>query len=178
MSRALKPDAQPFDEVRIYTAPRFKTSGLSGDEWRISGRIELRRNGQVCHEASFRNVETAIDFLKAEWWRACDDAKGYFAGEGDFCDQEGCQEKAVVTYRVKRGFSKERPHDHSWPLTGMFRRFCQRHSKRGDAAFDDCDDNYELVEGMPISPPLGDVSESSTVVLKASSPSPREETGS
>lgn len=34
-SCALRPDAQAFDEIRIVTVPRYKQSGLSGDEWRI-----------------------------------------------------------------------------------------------------------------------------------------------
>ena len=44
-SRALKPDAQAFDEVRIVTVPRYKRSDLSGDEWRISAEIQFYRNG-------------------------------------------------------------------------------------------------------------------------------------
>gem|GEM_PF-6705725 len=38
---ALRPDAQAFDEIRIVTVPRYKTSGLSGDEWRISAMIQF-----------------------------------------------------------------------------------------------------------------------------------------
>jgi hypothetical protein len=45
--RAQKPDAQAFDEVRIKTVPRYKTSGLSGDEWRISATIQLMLSGQA-----------------------------------------------------------------------------------------------------------------------------------
>jgi len=48
--RALRPDAQAFDEVRITTVPRYKMSGLSGDEWRISGKIQLLRKGRVVAE--------------------------------------------------------------------------------------------------------------------------------
>lgn len=44
----LRPDAQAFDEVRIVTVPRYKQSGLSGDEWRISAAIRLyRKDGGV-----------------------------------------------------------------------------------------------------------------------------------
>lgn len=44
--RALRPDAQACDEIRIYTVPRYKTSGLSGDEWRISAVTEFYRKGR------------------------------------------------------------------------------------------------------------------------------------
>ncbi len=46
VNRALKPDAQAFDEVRIRTVPRWKESGLSGDEWRISATVEFWRKGK------------------------------------------------------------------------------------------------------------------------------------
>src|SRR5438132_6411439 len=154
-SRALRPDAQAFDQIHITTVPRFKTSGLSGDEWRISAKVELFRKGRMLHENSFRDVETAIAYLRAVW----DDAEGrYFAGEGDFCDQEGCSATATVTYRVKNRYCNE-PYSHKpIPCDGekshlgakdvvTVRKFCAHHSKRGDAAFDDSDANYELISG-------------------------------
>lgn len=149
MNRALRPDAQAFDEVRIVTVPRYKTSGLSGDEWRISAKIMLMRKGQVVHESSVRNAETAVMLLGAAWLSAIDDGKAFFAGIGDFCDQEGCAEKATVTYRVKKEFSSDYPHEFSRPVSGVYRRFCARHAKRGNCGFDDTDSNYELIEGEP-----------------------------
>lgn len=41
VSKAYRPDAQAFDEVRITTVPRWKESELSGDEWRISAKMEF-----------------------------------------------------------------------------------------------------------------------------------------
>lgn len=49
MNRAYRPDAQAFDEIRIFTVPSYKTSGLSGDEWRISATVEFYRNGILRH---------------------------------------------------------------------------------------------------------------------------------
>ena len=150
--RALKPDAQAFDEIRITTVPRYKTSGLSGDEWRISAKIEFFRKGNMVHEFSCRNVETACGFLMAEYYRAMDDGKAFFAGENDYCDQEGCSDKATVTYRVKKEFSRDNPHEWNKPIAGItVRKFCARHSRRGDCAFDDADENYELIEGQDYS---------------------------
>ena len=80
--RAVKPDAQAFDEIRIITVPRYKTSGMSGDEWRISARIEFMRNGQVVNtEGGIRNVETAARHLSYLFDVATDNGQGYFAGE-------------------------------------------------------------------------------------------------
>ena len=142
--RALRPDAQAFDEVRIVTVPRYKTSGLSGDEWRISARIELYRKGKVIHSEFYRNVETACIFAAATYLRAIDDAKAYFAGEGDTCDQEGCSKNSSVTYRLKKQFCREgHESDPRWPT---IRKFCAEHARRGDCALEDADRNYELVE--------------------------------
>lgn len=142
LRRAIRPDAQAFDEVRILTVPRFKTSGLSGDEWRISAVIQLLRKGVIRHEARLHKMEDAIAFLCGEWHAAISDGKGYFAGEDDFCDQEGCAQVATVTYRVKREYWREHPHEYSIDLSDKpeYRRFCAAHSKRGDCGFDDADE--------------------------------------
>jgi hypothetical protein len=97
----------------------------------------------------------------AEYYTACDEGHGYFAGEEDFCDQEGCAEKATVTYKVKKRFSKENPHEWNEPIPeswGVYvRRFCAKHSRRGDCAFDDADANYELIDGETKEPDAKDV---------------------
>jgi len=152
--RALRPDGQPFDEVRIRTVPRFKTSDLSGDEWRISATIEFWRKGRKIDEsADLRDVETAIDFLKAKWHEACGNGLGHFAGIDDLCDQEGCSETATVTYKVKHRYCNE-PDLHQPPSPAgimkgdiVIRKFCALHRKRGDSGFDDSDANYELLSG-------------------------------
>lgn len=147
--RALRPDAQPFDEIRISTVPRYKMSGISGDEWRISAKVEFLRKGVVRHETSFSNVGMAARLLDHALIEAMDCGHAYYAGEGDTCDQEGCSAQATVTYRRKEEFSEMDPHEWHRPAPeySSIRRFCQRHARRGDAAFDDCDENYELIDG-------------------------------
>lgn len=168
--RALRPDAQAFDEVRITTVPRYKMSGLSGDEWRISGKIQLLRKGRVVAEKGMRDVETCAQALPYFILESFDNGLGFFAGEEDFCDQEGCSEKAIVTYKVKEEFSRDNPHEWHKPLTGLVtRRFCTKHSKRGDCGFDDADSNYELLEGKPGIPNENDMSPSSCVQVKVDS---------
>jgi hypothetical protein len=142
--RGLKPDAQPFDEVRITTVPRFKQSGLSGDEWRISAKIELLRNGIVIVEQTFRNVQTAAMFLPSVIATACDDGKAHFAGERDFCDQEGCKDTATVTYLKKHDYCQAG--HKSEPSHPTIRRFCECHKVRGDCGLDDADANYTAAD--------------------------------
>lgn len=146
----MRPDAQAFDEVRIVTVPRFKESGLSGDEWRIHAEAQFYRKGKLIFSEGCRNVEMACRFLS--WWhaQACDDAKGYFAGDGVTCDQEGCSEPATVRYRrlfdYCNGGHKGKVSDVS-----LYRHFCERHKERGDCAFDDADANY-AEEPMELAP--------------------------
>jgi len=140
--RSLRPDAQAFDEVRITTNPRWKESELSGDEWRISGHIQFLRKGKICHERSFRNVETACGFAYAEYMRGIDEGKAYFAGEGDICDQEGCAEPATIAYQKKFDYNSDGDKKEIKYSTEV-RKFCKKHSCRGDCGLDDADDNYE-----------------------------------
>lgn len=137
---ALRPDAQGFDEVRIVTVPRYKTSGLSGDEWRISGAIQLYRKGKLIHERHVRNVEMGCVFAAAAYYEAQDDGKAYFAGDGIHCDQEGCNAAAEVRYRLIHNFCREG--HQTDPHRPTYRHFCERHKKRGDCALEDADVNY------------------------------------
>lgn len=142
---AQRPDAQGFDEVRIITKPRYKTSGLSGDEWRISAETQFLRKGVVVHTTGHRNVETAAGFLYADMLTAQDDGKAWFGGGGDTCDQEGCSEKAIIVYRLKKAYCRE---GHATdPHRETFRQFCEKHKTRGDCGLDDADVNYEKVSG-------------------------------
>ena len=160
--RAIRPDAQAFDEVTIRTVPRFKTSGLSGDEWRISAVVEFKHKGKVLHTQSWRDVECALRFADHAATAAMEDGKCFFAGQGDLCDQEGCAEKWTVVYKRKMSYcgspnnnkvDQENPND--------YRCFCARHSTRGDSSFDDSDSNYELVDGATMRPAAGDLSPAS-----------------
>lgn len=139
-----RPDAQPFDEIRIVTVPRYKESELSGNEWRISAKIELVRKGRVVHEESFGTVESAVRFLPFVHARAQDDGKGYFASEEDFCDQEGCSEKATVFYKKKMDYC-DRGDAHPILYGDKTRQFCDKHKQRGDCGRDDADSNYTVL---------------------------------
>lgn len=149
--RALKPDAQAFDEIKFITVPRYKMSGMSGDEWRISIKMEFWRKGKLIHTEEFagQNMEKAMTFASHNYARACDNGLGLFAGEYNCCDQEGCSKQATVTYKLKNeacnrcGDTKP-----AGEITGqaVIRKFCIEHKTRGDSSLEDQDKNYEKID--------------------------------
>jgi hypothetical protein len=144
MNTAIKPDAQGFDEVRIITIPRYKQSGLSGDEWRICAEVQFYRNQTLICSYTCRNIETACGMLYSYLMTALDNGNGYFAGDGIHCDQEGCSKIATIHYKKKNDYCHEA---HKTELTiDTFRNFCEEHKVRGNCSFDDSDDNYELMD--------------------------------
>lgn len=145
--RHMHHDYQPVDEVRIVTVPRYKTSGLSGDEWRISAKIQYLKKGVVIYERSTRNIESALRY--GDWWLTEWLEQGnYSAGRtAEQCDQEGCAEPATVTYRLKNQYCRDgHPHE---PHRPKITRFCDRHKTRGDCGLEDADRNYERVTLNP-----------------------------
>lgn len=144
LGNALRPDAQAFDEVRIVTVPRYKQSGLSGDEWRISAEIQLFRKGQLLVRQTYRNVESACSYALTVYHSATDSGQAYFAGERNLCDQEGCAEPATVTYRKKFEYCNAGHQSPVHPIAAI-RHFCEKHRIRGDCGMDDADANYELI---------------------------------
>ena len=147
------PDDDHIDEVRIVTVPRFKTSGLSGDEWRIGARLLFYRKGQLLWQRSFSNVKVAAQALP--WmlltWGETNDYVVAQADDKDICSQPGCSNPAASTYRLKSRFSRSEGYadpnaDKEWAI--YIRRFCRRHLRRGDCGIEDADNNYEVIEGL------------------------------
>jgi hypothetical protein len=136
----LRPDAQAFDEVRIVTVPRYKQSGLSGDEWRISASIQLYRKGKLIVERGCGTIEAATVLVGGFYLESCDNGKGFFAGDGIHCDQEGCSDAATVCYRKKFAYCQQGHKTETHAPT--YRHFCERHKRRGDCGMDDADANY------------------------------------
>jgi hypothetical protein len=146
--RALKPDAQAFDEIRIKTIPRWKDSYLSGSEWRIHAETEFYRKDKLIKSTGASTIENACYLVGAKHMEACDSCEGYFAGENNICDQEGCCELATTKKTKKfdycrEGHKSENPSD-------SYRLFCDKHSNRGDSDFDDSESNYisEPIEAL------------------------------
>jgi hypothetical protein len=147
-------DDEYIDSIKIDLVPRFKTSGLSGDEWRVSARVRFFRKGHLVWERAFSKLSTAVNALSWFWM---------VAGEGPpdewhmldkktelgLCQQPGCSEPSVKRYRFKKvrdcpqsGHMKE-----PGPSFEYVTAFCARHAHRGDCGMEDADDNYEVVGG-------------------------------
>ncbi len=138
---ALRPDAQAFDEIRIFTVPRYKTSGMSGDEWRIHAECQFYRKGKLIHSEGCSNMQTAAGLLYSWYVGATDAGKGYFAGDGITCDQEGCSEPATVRLRRLADYCQQ-GHKTTVFDSSLYRHFCAKHKTRGDCGLDDADANY------------------------------------
>lgn len=137
------------DHCEIVTVPRWKTSGLSGDEWRFSYKVILRRKGYILIERDFGSLSYAAAWMSLAMLSACpadmpwpESAPGQPYGDGWFCDNPGCGE--VAAWRAWLRFEYDaRGHKHE-PVSKLFRVFCQQHSRRGDCALEDADANYDL----------------------------------
>jgi hypothetical protein len=141
---ALKPDAQAFDEIRIKVKNRFKTSGLSGNEWRISAEAEFYRKGELIDTVDCGpNMETACGLLYHRLCTQIDNGQAFFGADIDHCAQEGCSEKPTYLYRIKEAYNDQGMRTEMYD--GYHRAFCDRHHERGDSALGDNDNNYELI---------------------------------
>ncbi|TXH45596.1 MAG: hypothetical protein E6Q97_31090 [Desulfurellales bacterium] len=149
--RANRPNSQLVDEIRIVTVPRWKESEMSGDEWRISARIDFYRKGQVVGSKGARDVATAARFV--DWFMVSEAENGKIDVPdtlGNFCDQEGCCKPWTVRYRLKERYGRDGKviPPSKW-MEGVieYRAFCDEHKDRGDCGLDDADRNYEQMDG-------------------------------
>jgi hypothetical protein len=140
-----------IDRVEVSTIPRFKTSGLSGDEWRTGVQLVAYRKGRVVKERFVGNMDYATRLVGMnDWWLNDDESVSEPDMCEDLCDQPGCDQPWTVLYRrVKDGCGrcgavKAREDDDRW---AHYQAFCERHAHRGNSSLDDSDDNYKPVEG-------------------------------
>jgi hypothetical protein len=141
-------DFHAFDRITFHIVPRYKESGLSGDEWRQHVEVEFHFKGEVVHSERFRDMETALMMTPAAWINAQEPMPGrVIALEQERCDQPSCTATATVRYRLKEEFSRSGEKlDASDIHFRKYRQFCDRHKTRGDCGREDSDLNYERVE--------------------------------
>lgn len=171
----LHPDDEGVDAITISIVPRFKTSSISGDEWRVSARIAAYRKGELVGEKFVSKMKSAASALPYFWMTLYDWCNGplYDGARGGRCQQAGCGELATVTYRLKQEYSARGEGPLPPSYAPQFRRFCDKHAVRGDCGLEDADDNYELVSGHPANRgdiPLKDISPSQQVAVEISDP--------
>ena len=132
-----------YDEVRIVTVPRFKTSGMSGDEWRTSAVAQFLRKGEVVASERFSDVKAAAAWLP--WGSVSALETADFPDVEYFCAQPPCRELSDTFYRVKTLYNRDGSKaEHQYPC---WRGFCARHSERADSNMEDRAGNYEWFAG-------------------------------
>lgn len=141
--RAGRPNHQAYDEVRIFTQPRWKESYFSGDEWRISGRIEFYLKGQLLGGRTYSNVASALQYGDWAAIELFENGQVETVDEFSYCDQEGCKEKAKYKFRLKKRYRNDGSEKEM--LWKEHRCFCEQHRYRGDCGLDDADKNYEQI---------------------------------
>ena len=150
-------DDEFYDRITLEVVPRYKTSGLSGDEWRVSTRVQAWRKGVLIAERSWSKVEWAVACLPGWLLGLSDEGLGGrdfdAAADQQKCHQPGCPDPGIVEVRLKGRYCQVAPHAGPHPPTFDYRRrFCPRHARRGDCAFEDADANYEPLSGPAAAP--------------------------
>jgi hypothetical protein len=146
-------DDEIVDNVTVETVPRWKTSGLSGDEWRVSYVVRLWRKGDVLHQRAFARMRDACAYIPHAF--ACAPCwpdeefptlwDQHLKGEHLICTQVGCDAPATTRLRLSKTFSP----NGEGPLPAhstYWRGFCDKHRGRGDCGREDADRNYTEVK--------------------------------
>ena len=142
---------KPYDKITIELVPRLKTSSLSGDGWRVAAKTTLWFKGRAI-VVDFRN---SLDYaianvaaLVAE--HSCPIDEQVIQIEEHACDQPSCAEDAVSRYKIRQLYSAQGEKldaSEGSHAAYHYRKFCARHLYRGDCDLEDCDRNYEVVDG-------------------------------
>ncbi len=124
-------DDEYFDEITIRTQPRWKTSGLSGDEWRTSASILVKRKGHIIHEGhcgTMKAAATLLPWLLMTMFEREDVTRLPDALDHSLCFQPGCDKPAVTVYKLKSDYCSDgKPHElHTETRVA----FCQTHLRR------------------------------------------------
>jgi hypothetical protein len=140
----------------MQTVP-YMTRENGAEAWHIGTLVQFYKKGVLLHTEEYDSMRQAAQRLMD----AMDDVRSDPQQFAQFCDQEGCAEPAVNTYRMKRDvcascerineaihFSKE---NDTIFARKKHRRFCMRHSYRGRNGRVDCHHNYVLVDGPGLS---------------------------
>jgi hypothetical protein len=142
-------DFESFDRVELSIVPRYKTSGLSGDEWRQHIAVKFYFKGELVHETGFNRMRDALMLLGGEWIRAQEPIPDRIIElESTKCDQPSCTAEAVGRFELKKLTADNGEYlDMSDQYLRYYRKFCKRHLRRGDCSREDADDNYIPLDG-------------------------------
>lgn len=140
------------DEVRVITRERYKTSGMSGDEWRFHRVLQVFRKGRMLFERAFNgDVTEVVAFAPLAIAEFFDNGipQELVGFDATLCFQPGCPNPATSEFEIIEEFGRqgERLHPEEGAYSVKRRKFCQKHLRRGDCGREDCDENYRLVSG-------------------------------
>ncbi len=139
-----------FDKITLEVVPRYKTSGMSGDEWRTGVALKFWFKGQLIEEEFRTSMEAAIRHLAViHDEKTCPISDKIIAVEKTKCDQASCSADAVARFKLKRLTADDGEFlDMAEQYSDHYRQFCKQHLRRGDCSREDADDNYEPLDGM------------------------------
>ena len=136
------PEWEPIDDIRIRLCEYHRESDLAGEGWRTKVLVQFRFKGHLVHERSYANMQSALMLLSAEWFVQQSPINAdVLALEPVYCDQPGCNQSPNQYRWIKRRAGREGWLEAVGSLK-YYRKFCQQHSKRGDIALEDNDENY------------------------------------
>lgn len=166
------PDDEFFDEIIIQKIPRFKTSGMSGDEWRTNARVTFRRKGITVYERGYLDIAIATAFLPGLFIEVGEAPPSEYMDRSlqrrkTECMQPGCNADASHRFRLKHQYVKGIQMPDS-EFAEYHVCFCAVHAHRGDSDYNDRDENLELISGDPATIgqiPPDDISRSSVINL-------------
>lgn len=137
-------DWEPFDRIELTVVPRYKTSGISGDEWRTGVLINFWFKGNKVNEEFFTSMRAAIMFLPSLWIQCQEPIlESVLNVEERYCDQPSCSN----LHNNRKRYLKRIAANEGWLESpkldlGYHRMFCDEHSQRGDCGLEDADCNY------------------------------------
>lgn len=138
-------DFESFDRITMEIIPRYKQSGLSGDEWRQHVEVTFWFKGHEVHSFGCRGMEGALMMCGGEWLKSQSPIPDKVIKlEEDTCDQPSCSDPPTYRYFLKELFSRSGEKLDVGDRHGAryFRKFCDKHATRGDCGREDSDDNY------------------------------------
>lgn len=157
-------DWEPYDRITIDLVERYKTSGLSGDEWRFNAHVQWWFKGVRVHSTTYHDMETAMQLVYSGWVMR-EEGPAFpmevIKREEECCDQPGCADEPVARFKLKKHYLHG--HELATFYGDSFRKFCKKHLRRGDCGLSDSDANYEPLDGM--GPEKGTVPEGSPSAL-------------
>jgi hypothetical protein len=169
-------DDKIIDEFDLKPKLRYKSSGLSGDEWRVSYELTIKRKGTILFQRSYHTPQDAIHhmpwLMRAMFEGGIEgfDEKAWeqrIADDETTCAQPGCGEPGTVCYQFKDIYAPngEGPLPNEDAPYPYVTQFCAAHSTRGDCGREDAESNYIKLSGEVEEPDPEMVKESARVIV-------------